>query len=117
MSGWYRNTGAPFTASTGQSIARGQVFQPTREDLARRAYKLEPVAAIDVPADTGRSFVASRFAGVDFASDAAYERARDAGLTAADFAGRAGTGADGAWRKQDIDALIAEREADGGAGH
>lgn len=40
--GRYRNDGAPWTRADGTRVERGAVFEPTPEELLRRAYKLRP---------------------------------------------------------------------------
>ena len=117
----YRNAGAPFTASTGERIARGQVFAPTPGDLARRRYKLHAVAgpgvagvrtvsatAVEVPAApaTPSLTFGAKFPGVDFASDKAFELAREHDLPATAFAPGAGSGLAGAFTASDVRAMI-----------
>lgn len=46
------------------------------------------------------------YEGVDFASDKAYEAARDAGLPVSAFRGRTGTGQGGAFTKPDVITII-----------
>lgn len=46
------------------------------------------------------------FEGVDFASDVAYEVARDAGLGRFAFEGRTGSGKDGAFTKLDVLTIV-----------
>lgn len=52
----HQNTGAPFRRADGTVVERGEVFDPTVEELARRRYKLRavegPIAAVPSPLDS-----------------------------------------------------------------
>lgn len=110
----YQNTGAPFRAENGDFIARGQVFIPSSKDLSQRANKLRAVDSAPgaSPArpepEAGEGERWPGFEGVNFASDRAYELARDAGLGAIAFNGIPGGGADGAYRVEDVRAILGE---------
>ena len=45
----YRNTGAPFARDNGTRWERDMVAEPTENELARRAYKLQAVVAAVEP--------------------------------------------------------------------
>lgn len=47
--GLYRNAGAPWTRTDGTRIERGSEFEPTADERARKAYKLECIGP--VPSD------------------------------------------------------------------
>lgn len=115
MRGQYRNVGAPFVATDGRRIARGEVFVPAPADLARRRYKLHAVGepAVIVPpapplvvAPIPSAPEPEPFAGVDFASDVAFEVARQHGLTADSFPVGGGSGHGGAYTAADVRAMI-----------
>ena len=133
MARW-KNMGAAFKRSTGETVERGGRFTADADDpdVVRRAMKLREVTPIQVTRTSPKGAAASAeggedapqeqpaedvaapegeraFEGVDFASDKAFELA-NANLTAADFEGREGTGTAGAFKKSDVEALLAEAE-------
>lgn len=122
MTSRWRNTGAPFTTEDGETVGRGETFTSPawKRDVVIRRRKLEPVApdgstddeydgTDDIPEPTSSL---RRFDGVDFASDRAYEIARDAipPLFADDFADREGTGEYGAFRADDVRDILEDRD-------
>lgn len=111
----WRNAGAPFTTEDGRVVGTGDVFEaPALSRTVRmRRKKLHPVAP-RTPETVGEApdDPEARFPGVDFASDVAYELARDEGLAASDFEGREGTGQEGAFKKADVTELLEERDGE-----
>jgi len=105
----YRNDGSPFTASSGERIERGRVFVPSPDDLARRRYKLRAVGhvahapEVSTPVDAAPVVA---FEGVDFASDRAYELAREKMLPPSLLPPHGGSGFGGAYRVADIIAIV-----------
>lgn len=106
----WRNKGAPFPGPDGEPVPRGGTFEaePSSYTVVIRRRKLQLLAGADVPQDWRPGYP-----GVDFASDRGYEIARDASppLTPADFQGRTGTGVEGAFKADDVRAILAERDA------
>lgn len=115
----WRNKGAPFSID-GTEIPTGGTFRAGEDhpDVIRRAHKLREVPVYTPPppppettGDDGPAFEhvpeqATRFPGVDFGSDVAYEVARDAGLILEDFEDREGSGVDGAFLKSDVEEIL-----------
>lgn len=106
------NEGAPFDTTDGERIpSGGELVAGLRDpDVVRRRHKLRYLGTTE-DHDPERS----RFDGVDFGSDRAYEVARDASreadgrvLTWEDFKGRTGGGVDGAFLVSDVRELARE---------
>jgi hypothetical protein len=105
----YRNDGAPFTAADGRRIQRGQIFVPAPSDLARRRYKLRAVGHVAHAPEVSTPIAAApvvAFEGVDFASDRAYELARDHHIDPRALPPGGGSGAGGAYRVADILTIV-----------
>lgn len=87
---YYRNEGARFTTTAGESVDTGDVFEagPRDPDVTRRRHKLTPVTGIELPP-------AVELEGIEFGSEPARKLALREGLTSADFQGVEPSGATG----------------------
>ncbi|MFP3947155.1 MAG: hypothetical protein ACLFWG_00360 [Longimicrobiales bacterium] len=106
------NEGAPFETEDGRTVPSGGELVAGRRDpdVVRRRHKLRYLGTTE-----DHDPELSRFAGVDFGSDRAYEVARDSRreadgrvLTWEDFEGLEGSGADGAFLVGDVRDLVRE---------